>query len=207
MQRRITLTLAAGALVAGTASAQDATAWDRAYDPAAHARFIPVELWTGAPWDGEHVLRMGRANLVFGDGRKAITGPTDYTIPGTGRSVPVYQRVNRDKRQLFTLVSRDDGLQGLGRVFDNRYDRQCADEIKMPLGLWHENERRSFDVHCGALVRHYAINILTLDGPCASGRAHCLVFHWLVDGGAQPGTDMRYTYAPGVGLVSETGNE
>jgi hypothetical protein len=32
----------------GAAPAEDWSAWQRAYDPATRARFIPVQLWTGA---------------------------------------------------------------------------------------------------------------------------------------------------------------
>ena len=39
-------------VLAGAARADDWSAWQRAYDPATRTRFIPVELWTGAPWDG-----------------------------------------------------------------------------------------------------------------------------------------------------------
>lgn len=31
---------------------------------------------------------------------------------------------------------------------------------------------------------------------------HSLQFHWVVDGGTAPGTDMHYIYSPGRGLVS-----
>ena len=36
--------------LAGAARAENWSAWQRAYDPATRARFIPVELWTGLPW-------------------------------------------------------------------------------------------------------------------------------------------------------------
>lgn len=38
--------------IAGVARAEDWSAWQRAYDPATGTRFIPVELWTGAAWNG-----------------------------------------------------------------------------------------------------------------------------------------------------------
>ena len=69
----ITLCLA----LAGVARAEDWTAWQRAYDPATRTRFIPVELWTGAPWDGTQEIRMAPAALEFGQrGDKSIKGPT-----------------------------------------------------------------------------------------------------------------------------------
>jgi len=54
--------------LAGVARAEDWSAWQRAYDPATRTRFIPVELWTGAPWDGTHEIRMAPAALEFGRG-------------------------------------------------------------------------------------------------------------------------------------------
>jgi len=188
------------------ASAADMTAWDAAYDAANGTRFIPVELWTGAAWDGERVLKMTPAELSFG-GQKRIKGPFDYTPPNASAPIPVYERINKTKRQLFTLILRDDQIQGMGRVYDNRYDRFCQDEIKMPLGLWHDHESRAFDVHCGASTRHYVITIEQLDGSCGILLKHCLTFHWLVDGGVGKATDMHYTYAPGESLVREVGNE
>ena len=111
------------------------------------------------------------------------------------------------KRQLFTLVLRSDGTQGMGRVFDSRYDRSCTDEIKMPLGLWREKESRTFDVHCGTKTRSYQLTIERLDHTCGLVLKHCLSFHWVVDGGVGQATDMHYTYSPGKGLVNEYGNE
>lgn len=189
----------------------DMAPWDAAYDPVAGTRFIPVELWTGADWSGGRELLMRPAGLVFGrNGEKQISGPFNYSPPGMDAVFPVYQRTNGSKRQLFTLVSRPDGTQGMGRVFDSRSGDDppfCMDEIKMPLGLWREHETRSFDVHCRSRIRHYVITIESLDAVCNQDRKHCLTFHWVVDGGAGVATNMYYTYAPGLGLVHETGNE
>jgi hypothetical protein len=65
--------------LAGVARAEDWSAWQRAYDPATRTRFIPVELWTGAPWDGTQEIRMASAALEFGQrGDKSIKGPTTW---------------------------------------------------------------------------------------------------------------------------------
>jgi hypothetical protein len=179
-------------------------AWDSAYDVQVKARYIPVELWTGGKWDGTRELKMRPADIQFG-GHKHIIGPITYTRPNTSDSILVYKRTNRDKSQLFTLSSRGDGL---GRVFDSRYGRDCNDEVKMPLGLWHEDETRLFKVECnqGALVRKIEVTIEKLDFEY-SGVPHSLEFHWVVDGGRERGTDMHYIYSPGRGLVYEFGNE
>jgi hypothetical protein len=170
------------------------------------ARFIPVELWTGAPWDGKEELRMGPANLVFGDrAHKRITGPVQWTRPGAKEPMLVYEHTNRGKKQLFALSSRGDGL---GRVYDSRYPRDCLDEVKFPLGRWKQGEMRVFDVPCngGRSVRRIELRIEKIDFVHA-GVPHSLQYHWLVDGGRGAGTDMRYIYSPGLGMVYVQGDE
>ena len=121
--------------LAGVARAEDWSVWQRAYDPATRTRFLPVELWTGAPWDGTQEIRMAPAALEFGRrGDKNIKGPT------TWNGIQVYERLNRDKLQRFTI--RDDRT-GLGRVFDSRYPQLgCRGEVKFPLGHWKQGEVR-----------------------------------------------------------------
>lgn len=178
--------------------------WDEAFDQASGTRFIPIELWTGGAWDGNRDLVAAPALLAFGKrGEKSITGPIEWTRPGTGEKLLVYRRINRDKEQLFTITSRRDGL---GRVYDSRYDRNCIDEVKFPLGLWRRDEARHFTVVCGGLARPLKVTIEEIDY-VYQGVAHSLKFHWLVDDGKGKGTDMRYIYSPGKGLVAEWGNE
>ena len=57
-KERILLLITLCLALAGVARAEDWSAWQRAYDPATSTRFIPVELWTGAPWDGTQEIRM-----------------------------------------------------------------------------------------------------------------------------------------------------
>jgi hypothetical protein len=174
--------------------------------PGTLTRFIPVELWTGASWDGSRTLRLRPAKLTFGDRQdKRIVGPIPWRRPGTSRVIQVYERRNGDKRQLFALSSRGDGL---GRVFDSRYGRECVDEVKFPLGPWRQGERRVFQVSCngGRLRRSIALIIEEIDFVWA-GVPHSLRFRWVVDDGRAPGTDMRYVYSPGRGLVSVEGGE
>ena len=188
-------------LALGAAHAADVSHWAASYDAASKTRFIPVELWTGGEWDGSRELRMTPANLSFGHrGEKRITGPVPWTRPGSGEAIQVYERQSGGKRQLFALSSRGDGL---GRVFDSRYGRDCIDEVKFPLGPWKERETRVFDVVCnhGALRRRIALTIEHIDF-VYNGVPHSLQFHWVVDGGRGRGTDMHYIYSPRRGLVS-----
>src|SRR5688500_5270260 len=88
-------------MLAGQAYATDWSAWQRSYDPATRTRFIPVELWTGAPWDGTQEIHMAPAALEFGQpGDKSIKGPT------TWNGIQVYERLNRDKLQRFAKACR-----------------------------------------------------------------------------------------------------
>lgn len=202
MTKRLILGAVIAALLAVDApNAADLSKWAASYDPATKTRFIPVELWTGGEWDGNRELRMTPANLYFGKrGEKHIIGPVAWTKPGTGEAIQAYERYNKGKKQVFVLSSRGDGL---GRVFDSRYARDCVDEVKFPLGLWREGETRVFDVSCdsGRLRRKIELTIKKLDFE-HEGAPHSLQFHWVVDGGKKYETDMHYTYSPGRGLVS-----
>jgi len=192
------------ALVATRGEAGDPTVWDRALDPATGIRFIPVELWTGAEWDGTHVLRTLPADLQFGR-NKRITGPMAWTPPVGGAPIQVYERVQSGKRQLFALAP--DGT-GLGRVYDSRYPRYCPGEVKFPLGYWKQGQVRDYTLSCdgGRSTRTLRVTIEEIDFTYATV-AHSLRFHWLMDEGRGRGTDMRYIYSPGFGLVDVRGNE
>ncbi len=187
--------LALAVLAAGPARAD---AWDDAYDPAAKTRFIPVELWTGAEWDGRREIKAGKADLTFGKrGEKRITGPEPFVRPGSGEQILVYRRENRGKVQLFAITSNNDGI---GRVYDSRYDRDCTDEVKFPLGLWKQGEKRTFEVPCGQKNRRIELTIEEIDY-VVGGVPHALRYRWVVDGGTQKGTDNTYVYSPRQGNV------
>lgn len=163
------------------------------------ARFIPVELWTGGTWNAAPALRLPEVDATFGKrGHKRIRGPIAWARPGTGEKLMVYERTNRAKTQLFAL--RRDG-QGLGRVFDSRYDRNCIDAIKFPLGIWNQGETRNFTFTCGRKTRQVTLTILELDFT-HEGSAHSLKFRWIADGGTRKGTYNIYTYSPGQGLAA-----
>jgi hypothetical protein len=72
--------------------------WESAIDSATKARFIPVELWTGAEWDGSKDLKMSKAEMRFGDRlNKDIKGPTEWKHPVTGETLSVYERTNEQR--------------------------------------------------------------------------------------------------------------
>lgn len=166
------------------------------------SRYIPVELWTGGSWNAAEGLRLPAVDVTFGrKGNKRIRGPIDWTRPGdgpqAGEQLKVYERINRGKIQLFAI--RKDG-QGLGRVYDSRYDRNCIDAIKFPLGSWRQKEERHYSFPCGSKTRKVVLTILDLDFT-HDGVAHSLRFRWVADGGTRRGTDNTYTFSPGLGMV------
>jgi hypothetical protein len=201
MSAALQLPLAALCLaLAGAARADDWSAWQRAYDPATRTRFIPVELWSGAPWDGKQEIRMAPAALDFGErGDKYIKGPMVWN------GIEVYERLSRqDVLQRFAL--RDDRT-GLGRVYDSRArDLGCRGEVKFPLGRWKQGEVREYELPCYRGNQPLKVTIEEIDF-VHEGVPHSLRFHWLFRGGNGRGTDMRYVYSPLRGLVHVQGNE
>jgi hypothetical protein len=187
--------------LSSSARAEDWSAWQRAYDPATGTRFIPVELWTGAPWDGTQEIRMAPAAVEFSQrGDRSIKGPT------TWNGIQVYERLNRDKLQRFAL--RDDRT-GLGRVFDSRH-ATCPGEVKFPLGRWKQGEVREYRLNCERGRRPLSVPLkVTIEEIdfVHDGVPHSLRFHWLYMDGQGRGTDMRYVYSPLRGLVHVHGNE
>ena len=141
---------------------------------------------------------MAPAALEFGQrGDKSIKGPT------TWNGFQVYERLNRDKLQLFAI--RDDRT-GLGRVFDSRYET-CRGEVKFPLGRWKQGEVREYQLDCPrGKQRPLKVTIEEIDF-VYDGVPHSLRFHWLYMEGRGRGTNMRYVYSPFRGLVHVQGNE
>src|SRR5262245_7843313 len=193
------LLIALGFALAGAARAEDWSAWQRAYDPATRTRFIPVELWSGAPWDGTQEIRMAPTALTFGRrGEKTIKGPMIWN------GIEDYERQEEGKLQRFTL--RDDRT-GLGRVSDSRArDLSCRGEVKFPLGRWKQGEVREYELPCSRGIEPLKVTIEEIDF-VYNGVPHSLRFHWLFRGGNGRGTDMRYVYSPLRGLVNVQGNE
>ncbi len=172
-------------------------------------RFIPVELFTGAPWDGKHELRMHKVTttacaIVVGKDRPCdnyhVTGPFKTTVNNTkidwrGSEIPYYRRTFRlrsgEVESFFTINSSKDGLV---RIYDKRarWGIRTYDGLgsKFPLGYWSEGE-----------VRHYPsrrptrIEIIELDGP-----NHCLTFRWVIGEGKRRNQDNNYTFCPGKGF-------
>ena len=112
--RVLGILLAAGL---GAGAPVDQSPWDSSIDAVSQARFIAVELWTGAEWDGKKELKMSNAETRFGDRlNKDIKGPIEWKHPMTGATLVVYERTNQErdgvKSQLFAMNEEKTGLAG-----------------------------------------------------------------------------------------------
>lgn len=208
--RKGNITAAVLLLVGATCSAADPSVWDAAFDASKQERFIPVELWTGEPWDGGRDLTTNTAKTKFGErGQKEITGPMQWSHPNTGETVLVYERTNRDKDgsvkvQLFAM---NEAKNGLGRVYDSRRGlgtRTYSGGLKFPLGLWKQGETRELPEkrYEGSKVetRHESIKITQIDF-AYQGQSHCLEFYWIYRDGGKTVDHQTYTYCPDQGMV------
>ena len=206
-------------------------AWSKSYDPATKRRFIPVELWTGAPWSGKHEIVMGTADLKFGNYDRAtknkhIRGPKQWRHNVTNKQFGIYDRQSKGRRgstklQYFTV--RDD-KQALGRIYDSRRRyAYLSPGAKFPLGYWTQGETRTFKA---TLLRNAYKKTggtpLTDLGPIDrtrtwtrvwkmtikdlyytfAGMKHCLRFHWRQISRARD--NFEYIYCPRRGMVDFT---
>ena len=116
-------------------------------------RFLPVELWTGADWEGEKQLALAPVDFNFGSrGHKSISGPKPWKHPVTGETLQVYERINNTKkgikRQLFAI---SENKRGLAKVYDERPNAAprlfSTQAMMFPLGLWRKGEKQTFTFH------------------------------------------------------------
>jgi hypothetical protein len=203
-------------LTAATSSvrAADINIWEASINPQSKERYIPVELWAGAAWDGKTELKMPAVDSTYHHRRAQyeIKGPMEWTHPLMGQTFVVYERINpgRDgvKLQRFTINQEKSGL---GRVYDARPGlgtRMFSGGLKFPLGSWKEGETRKF------LYKHYegsrvadraeTITIKQIDFQFQQS-SHCLEFYWTAtDRDEKRFYDRQtYIYCPGQSMVSQ----
>jgi hypothetical protein len=201
------------AFISAPASAVDLKAWEASINPETKERYIPIELWAGAEWDGKRELKMPKVDAAYRH-RSAyqIKGPTEWKHPVTGQSFMVYERINPGREgikwQLFTI---NQDQNGLGRVYDARPGlgtRMFSGGLKFPLGYWKEGETRKF------LYKHYngtresdraeTITIKQMNF-AFKGDPHCLEFYWTATDRNERQTYDRqtYIYCPGKSMVSQ----
>lgn len=186
--------------------------WDKAYNNSTKERFIPVELFTGANWDGKHELTLKKASTsatacdpVTGKRFTTydITGPfkterNDTKIKWAGNKISYYRRTYSTQRagdveSLFTINNSKDGLV---RIYDKRkrWGARTYDGLgsKFPLGYWKQGEVRTYPSRIPT-----RIEIIELDGP-----NHCLTFRWTFGSGKGRNSDNIYTYCPDSGFTN-----
>jgi len=196
-------------------SGQEKDPWVNAYNTSTKERFIPVELFTGARWDGNHELSLKEASTTacayFNDkwcDNYSITGPfktvTNNTkIDWVGDEIPYYRRTFSTRRMgevesFFTINNSKDGLV---RIYDKRkrWGARTYDGLgsKFPLGYWKQDEKRIYGSRSKT-----SIEIIELDGP-----NHCLTFRWVIGDGKGRNIDNNYTFCPDRGFSKISHND
>ena len=200
-------------LAASAASlSADADPWRTSIDAAKKERFIPVELWSGAQWDGGRDLAMKSVDATYGYRKTVylIKGPLEWKHPATGDIYTVYERLNPgagDKKQLFTINPEKSGL---GRLYDARVQhglRTFSGGLKFPLGVWKEGETRKLEYRYFADTRESkrtkTLSLRRVDFAFGGAR-HCIDFDWtLTDSGQKVIDRNNYIYCPGRSMVGE----
>jgi hypothetical protein len=210
----VVATVVPAASVSPAVAAVAGNSWDGAINFETKERFIPVELWAGAEWNGRRELEMPKVDGNYRHNKSAysIKGPTEWKHPATGQTHTVYERINPQsggpKWQIFVI---NEERTGLGRLYDgrpNRDTRTSSGGLKFPLGLWKEGETKKFayKVYEGSRdsVRVESITIKQIDFTMGNDK-HCLEFYWTVtDKDEKKLYDHHtYTYCPGKSMVHE----
>lgn len=173
-------------------------------------RFIPVELFTGAEWDGKHELKLNNVSTTTcasADGKQCdkyhIKGPfktkeNNTKIAWAGDQLTYYLRTFfiPSRGEVISHFTINNSKDGLVRIYDKRErwgERTYSGlSSKFPLGYWQQSE-----------VRHYGtkkpvrIEILELRDD-----KDCLTFRWTLGKGKGKNSDNNYTFCPNKGLTS-----
>ena len=197
-----------------TFAKEEKDVWNKAYNSSTKQRFIPVELFTGAKWDGKHELTLKEVSTsacASFSGRPCdnydITGPfkteTNNTkIEWAGNEVSYYRRTFSTRRMgkvesFFTINNSRDGLV---RIYDKRkqWGARTYNGLgsKFPLGYWKQGEVRTYDSRMPT-----RIEIIELNGP-----NHCLTFRWVIGKGDRKNMDNNYTFCPDRGFTEISHN-
>lgn len=189
---------AAAACLGTTAAAEPwrgATTFDATGRAA--ARFIPPELYSGAPWNGDRAMQLRPMSVTRKPQHPHDHPPITITAPHPAPDRPDLATLHRTRHsarkgvvsQVFRINERGDGL---GRISDDRRgrSREMEECFKFPLGEWRQGEERR--------CRGSVIRIIELDFEHACV-AHSLKFRWNDEG--------TYIFSPGLGLVSVDGRD
>jgi hypothetical protein len=195
-----------------TATVGPKQVWEAATDPVTKTRFIPMQLIVPGSWDGARRLDLPAAESFDAEGT-VWTGPQQWRNPYTGQTLTVYDRRRTTRREGSVeqkMALRRDGS-AIGRVYDSRFGGLvCDQEAKFPLGVWKQDEVRTFEYVClttrgGQLIerrRTARITIEALDYEY-DGVPHSLRLAWRYsDGDTGKVIDHRtYIFSPGRGLA------
>ncbi len=134
-------------------------------------RFIPVELFTGADWDGKHILTLDTpVNKKRGRG-EIVTPYINY------RGVPVIKRERYERGRIYQEFEINGERDGLEMTYQNRRGVKSVTHSitknKFPLGSWRPGESRAY---CD-MRRNTQLTIIDLD----YGDQHGIKFHWKID--------------------------
>ena len=207
--------LVAFILAANTSLAVELRPWEASINSAAKERYIPVELWSGAQWDGNKELKMAKVDASYRHSESyQIKGPTEWKHPDNGQTYTVYERVNPGRRageskwQLFAI---NQDQSGFGRVYDTRPGlgtRTFSGGLKFPLGVWKEGETRKFSYKryekSRLSDRAELITIKQIDLSFQNNQ-HCLQFYWVEtdNTGNKLYDHHTYVYCPEKSMIDE----
>ncbi|WP_301101004.1 hypothetical protein [Propionivibrio sp.] len=188
--------------------------WDEATDHATQSRFIPMQLILPDVWQGIRRIDMPIVERAYAEGT-VWTGPHEWRNPYTGQMLMVYDRSRTTRREGFVeqrMAIRTDGS-AIGRAYDSRSGGQvCDQEAKFPLGVWKQDEVRTFEyvclaTHSGRVLERGRIARITIEELDYeyNGIPHSLRFAWhYSDRDSGEVLDHRtYIFAPGLGLASQ----
>jgi|GEM_PF-2761862 len=99
-------------------------------------RYIPVELYLGADWDGQETIRFpeidkeqtkvdSSGNVLTSHGKVRVNGPVKWTDPATGKKLTAYERwtPQKDGGQTKELIGLTDNQDAIGRYWDERWKK------------------------------------------------------------------------------------
>lgn len=188
---------------------EEKSAWDKAYNSRTNQRFIPVELFTGAKWDGKHKLtlkKVSTAACASSGGKQCenyyITGPyktkqNNTKIEWADNEVPYYRRTfsTRGMGEVESFFTINNSKDGLVRIFDKRKQWGARNYSglgsKFPLGYWKQGEVRIYESR-----NPIKIEIIELNGS-----DNCLTFRWVKGKGERKNMDNNYTFCPERGFT------
>jgi len=133
------------------------------HDASVTERFLPVGLFTGTDWNGEHRIELPVVDRTYpwtysyrDDDEKVVfestmslKGPVDWKSPLTRKAYKVYDRIVVNFRgtvaERMTVI--EDGT-ATGRVTDARLAKKGGEflnEGKYPVGIWKQDQKKTYD--------------------------------------------------------------